>query len=143
MSADPRFMHPFIRRLWMEDLDRVLEIEQASYPFPWSRGIFADCLRVGYACFGVQLGNELVGYSVQNWGAGESHLLNLCIHPAYQGNGFGSLLLEHSIGQARSAGCQTMYLEVRPSNRDAVRLYQRRGFEVVGERLSYYQAGSD
>jgi ribosomal-protein-alanine N-acetyltransferase len=132
--------HPLIRPLGPEDLDEVLKIEESCYPFPWSRGIFADCLRVGYACFGLRLSDRLAGYSIHNWGAGESHLLNLCVSPRLQRRGYGSLLLEHSISHARALGCHVMFLEVRPSNHDASRLYLRRGFEIVGERPRYYQS---
>jgi len=124
----------------LQDLDAVVEIEKASYPFPWTRGIFEQCLRAGYACFGLQLGTALVGYSVCNWGAGESHLLNLCVHPDYQKQGYGKILLEQTIGHARSLDCHVMFLEVRPSNPDAGKLYHRRGFREVGTRPAYYEA---
>ena len=132
-------MFPLIRSLWVEDLDDVLKIELMTYPYPWTRGIFKGCLRAGYACFGLQLGNELVGYSVSNWGVGESHLLNLCIHPRLQKQGYGKMLLENSINHAVSLDCHVMFLEVRPSNTDAGNLYRRRGFEEVGLRPAYYQ----
>lgn len=135
-------MFPLVRALRSQDLETVLEIEQASYPFPWTRGIFEECLRAGYACFGLQLDKALAGYSVYNWGAGESHLLNLCIHPDWRKKGFGKILLEHSISHARSLDCQVMYLEVRPSNVNAAVLYRRRGFEEVGTRPAYYEAVS-
>lgn len=133
-------MYPLVRALRSQDLDAVIQIEQASYPFPWTRGIFEECLRAGYACFGLQLDTFLVGYSVYNWGAGESHLLNLCIHPDWQKKGYGKILLEHSISHARSLECHVMFLEVRPSNVDAAVLYRRRGFEEVGTRPAYYEA---
>ncbi|NIP19328.1 MAG: ribosomal protein S18-alanine N-acetyltransferase [Xanthomonadales bacterium] len=132
--------HAVIRPLRPDDLDRVLEIEESCYPFPWTRGIFSDCLRVGYACFGLQLGSDLAGYSVHNWAAGESHLLNLCVDGPWQRRGYGSMLLEHAINHARALDCHVMFLEVRPSNPDARALYLRRGFEAVGERPEYYQA---
>lgn len=133
-------MYPLIRPLAVENLDAVLAIENTNYPFPWTHGIFLGCLRAGYACFGLHLGDDLAGYSVSNWGAGESHLLNLCVHPNWQKQGFGKMLLDHSIGHARSLDCHVMFLEVRPSNTDAGRLYRQRGFEDVGTRPAYYQA---
>lgn len=133
-------MYPLVRSLRSQDLDAVMEIESACYAFPWTRGIFEECLRAGYASFGLQVDGFLVGYSVYNWGAGESHLLNLCIHPDWQKKGFGKILLEHSIGHARSLECHVMFLEVRPSNADAAVLYRRRGFEEVGTRPAYYEA---
>ena len=132
-------MFPLIRSLWVEDLEEVLKIETMTYPYPWTRGIFDGCLRAGYACFGLQMGNELVGYSVSNWGVGESHLLNLCIHPRWQKQGLGKMLLDNSISHAVSLDCHVMFLEVRPSNTDAGHLYRKRGFEEVGLRPAYYQ----
>jgi ribosomal-protein-alanine N-acetyltransferase len=140
MSAVSPLRHPVIRALAPEDLDRVVEIEQACYPFPWTRGIFADCLRAGYVCVGLQSGSRLAGYSVMNWAAGEAHLLNLCVHPEFQRLGYGRLLLDQALAQARARGCHAMFLEVRPSNQRAGRLYARAGFRPVGERPAYYPA---
>lgn len=122
-------------------MDRIFEIEELSYPFPWSRGLFVDCLRAGYAFFGLQIGKELAGYSIFNWAAGEAHLLNLCIHPEWQQRGYGSLLLEYAINHVASLGCESMFLEVRASNLRAASLYANRGFRIIGRRFSYYQAG--
>ena len=133
-------MYPLIRSLTPEDLEHVVRIEESCYPFPWTPGIFQGCLKAGYACFGLQLGDSLAGYTISNWGVGESHLLNVCIEPRWQKQGFGKLMLEHSIKHSRSLDCHVMFLEVRPSNTDAGKLYRRCGFEEVGMRPAYYQA---
>lgn len=140
LSAELNFHHPVIRRLVPADLDAIMAIEEAAYPFPWSRGIFAECLRVGYGCIGVQSGSELTGYAIFNTGAGESHLLNLCVDPQAHRRGLGSLLLEHAITTTRSMGCTAMILEVRPSNPGAADMYRQRGFSLVGRRRDYYRA---
>lgn len=140
MSAEPRSLHPVIRPLESGDLDAVLAIEEAAYPFPWTRGIFSECLRVGYGCLGVFQDGALAGYVIFNWGAGESHLLNLCVHPDRQNQGLGGLLLSQAIERAQGMGCEAMYLEVRPSNPEAAGLYARRGFQVVGRRPDYYRS---
>lgn len=103
-------------------------------------GIFAECLRVGYGCIGVQLGSELSGYAIYNMGAGESHLLNLCVDPQVQRRGLGRLLLEHTITTTRSLGCKALFLEVRPSNPGAAEMYRARGFSLIGRRPDYYRA---
>lgn len=133
-------MLPLVRPLRVDDLDAIAGIEASSYPYPWTREIFRECLRAGYGCYGLQFGRELVGYAIYNWGAGESHLLNLCVHPKFQRHGYGKVLLEHSIRHAQSLGCHVMFLEVRPSNVDAGQLYRQRGFEEVGTRPAYYQS---
>lgn len=133
-------MYPLIRPLFPEDLVDVIRIEKECYPYPWTAGIFRECLRVGYACFGLQLGDDFAGYSISNWAVGECHLLNLCIDSRFQKQGYGKTMLEHCIGHAVSLDCHVMFLEVRPSNVDAAQLYLKRGFEEVGSRPAYYQA---
>ncbi len=140
MSANPRPFDPEIRTLTRDDLDRIVEIERSAYPFPWSRGIFSDCLRVGYDCWGLQVRDRLIAYAIQTCAAGESHLLNLCVDPEWQRAGYGALLLEHAIWHAALNGCDSMFLEVRPSNQAAIRLYEKRGFVNAGERRNYYRA---
>jgi len=134
--------HPLVHRLGMDDVDAIYEIEQLAYPFPWSRGIFVDCFRVGYDCFGLKMGRELTGYTIFSSAAGEAHLLNLCMHPDWQHRGFGSLLLEYAINQVATLDNEAMFLEVRASNTRAATLYENRGFVVIGRRTSYYQAGN-
>jgi ribosomal-protein-alanine N-acetyltransferase len=141
LSAIPDKKHPLIRRLTLEDVDRIYQIELLAYPFPWSRGLFVECLRAGYSFFGLQLGKDLAGYTIISWAAGEAHLLNLCIHPDWQRRGYGSLLLEYAINHVARHGNEAMYLEVRTSNTRAAQLYRNRGFKVIGSRRSYYQAG--
>lgn len=141
MTIKPDRKHPLIRRLTMEDVDRIYEIEELAYPFPWTRGLFVDCLNAGYALFGLQIGKDLVGYTILNWAVGEAHLLNLCIHPDWQYRGYGSLLLEYAINHVARHDNESIYLEVRTSNTRAAKLYKNRGFRVIGSRRSYYQAG--
>ncbi len=125
----------------MQDVDLIYEIEQLAYPFPWSRGSFVDCLHAGYICFGLQMGKDLAGYTIFSSAADEAHLLNLCVHPDWQHRGYGSLLLEYSINHAVKLKNEAMFLEVRVSNPRAAALYENRGFRVIGQRSSYYQAG--
>ncbi len=73
-------------------------------------------------------------------GAGEAHILNLCIEAAYRCRGVGKRLLSYLIERATAAGMSEAFLEVRPSNTNAIRLYLSLGFEQVGSRRGYYQA---
>lgn len=135
--------HPLIRRLTIADVDRMIEIERAAYPFPWSRGNFVDCLSSAYACFGLQLGKELAGYCIFSWAANEAHLLNLCVSPKWQGKAYGSLMLERTINYLTIKGNQSMFLEVRASNPRAIALYKNCGFFIIGHRRGYYRADGD
>ena len=120
------------------DLDEVHAIEKASYPFPWSRQIFGDCLRMDYCCRVVDFEADVAGYAILSTGAGESHLLNLCIGGAFRGRGLGRLLLEGMLVEARLREARRMFLEVRPSNRPAMALYLDSGFRNIGRRPDYY-----
>lgn len=122
------------------DVPDVVTIERAAYQFPWSEGIFRDCLRVGYVCRVITVGKPVIGYGVMSVGAGEAHILNLCVAAAYRCRGLGRRLLEYLLDRGAAAGMAEAFLEVRPSNAAAIRLYLSLGFEQVGTRRGYYQA---
>jgi ribosomal-protein-alanine N-acetyltransferase len=122
------------------DLPAVAALERASYPFPWSEGIFRDCLRVGYLCRVAEVDGAIAGYGVVAMGAGEAHLLNLCVREDLRGRGIGRNMLRLLVERARQAGMEAVFLEVRPSNPKAIALYASEGFVQVGLRKGYYQA---
>jgi ribosomal-protein-alanine N-acetyltransferase len=126
------------RALRIEDLDRVCEIEQRIYPFPWSRGNFADSLIARYHCTAMECDSTLVGYAILTAAAGEAHLLNLSIDAPWQGHGHGRALLLNQIDLARRQGARLLLLEVRPSNTVARALYRDIGFEQITVRRGYY-----
>lgn len=127
-----------IRAMVRDDLDLVSEIESESYPFPWTRGIFQDCIRVGYRCHVLDVEYEVAGYGIVSHALDEAHLLNLCIHPEQRRNGLARLLLDHVVREARVASANRLFLEVRPSNEAALALYTEIGFRVIGRRPGYY-----
>jgi ribosomal-protein-alanine N-acetyltransferase len=129
-----------IRPMLPDDVPAVAALERDSYPYPWSEGIFRDCLRVGYLCRTVMLGDELVGYGILSCGAGEAHVLNICVRETLRFRGIGRQLLEYLLNAAVEAGAAEAFLEVRPSNLSAIRLYQSMGFQQIGLRRGYYQA---
>ena len=140
MSAEPRYLPPLIREMRQTDLATVAGIERGAYEFPWSPGIFRDCLLAGYTSLVLEQGAAVIGYGIMSVAAGEAHLLNLALAPSARGQGHGRRLLEHLLDLARGAGVEGVYLEVRPSNRDALALYHGAGFEVIGRRRAYYRA---
>jgi len=129
-----------IRPMSENDVSEVIAVERASYQFPWSEGIFRDCLRVGYVCRVVTVNDIIIGYGVMSVGAGEAHILNLCIGEPHRCRGVGRRLLSYLVERGAAAGMSEAFLEVRPSNTSAIRLYQSAGFEQVGMRRGYYQA---
>jgi [ribosomal protein S18]-alanine N-acetyltransferase len=129
-----------IRPMHELDIPMVVAVEKAAYQFPWSEGIFRDCLRVGYVCRVIDVAGDLAGYGIMSVGAGEAHILNVCVRSEYRCRGFARKTLLYLLDRARAAGVQEAYLEVRPSNVAAARLYHSLGFEQVGIRRGYYQA---
>lgn len=129
-----------IRDMHEADVAEVVRIERASYTFPWTEGIFRDCLRVKYICRVIEVGATVVGYGIMSVGAGEAHLLNVCVSGAYRCRGIGRRLLQHLLRLAARAGALEAFLEARPSNLPAIRLYESLGFTQIGVRRGYYQA---
>lgn len=138
MNAVIRVSPDRIRAMSPEDLDAVMEIETAIYDYPWTRGIFLDCMRVGYQCHVYQQQDEIKAYSVLSIGAAEAHVLTLCVRPNSQNQGLGRIMMEHMIDLASQGGAEAILLEVRPSNSHAIHLYQQLGFNEVGSRPDYY-----
>lgn len=117
-------------------------MERRNYEFSWTDGIFRDCLKAGYCCQRVLLGNELIGYGIMQVAADEAHILNLCIDGPCQRQGFGRLLLEHLVSMANQRSAHIVFLEVRPSNPRAIKLYELAGFNEIGVRKGYYDSAS-
>jgi ribosomal-protein-alanine N-acetyltransferase len=127
-----------VRRMQLTDLPDVLRNERRGYTHPWTEGIFRDCLRNGQECWLLMCSDQNVGHGILSVAAGESHLLNVCVHPDFQGHGFGRILVEHLLERARTGEASTIFLEVRPSNVAACELYDKLGFNEVGIRENYY-----
>ncbi|HRN62374.1 MAG TPA: ribosomal protein S18-alanine N-acetyltransferase [Luteimonas sp.] len=123
-----------------DDLDEVMRIELRAYPFPWTVGIFRDCLRAGYPAWVLHEDGSLIGYGVLSIAADEAHVLNVCVDPSAQGHGHGRRLLRALVRVARGQGAQRVFLEVRPSNPNAIALYHDEGFNEIGRRPRYYPA---
>lgn len=127
-----------IRPMQRADADAVFEIEQASYPYPWTKGIFFDCLRIGYCCRVAEFDDRIAGYAILSAQAGEAHLLNLCVASDHRRGGLGQLLLDGVLVDACLLQAGRLFLEVRPSNKPAIKLYRKNDFRVIGRRPEYY-----
>jgi ribosomal-protein-alanine N-acetyltransferase len=130
---------PTLLPMAVQLLDAVVGIEVRAYPFPWSRANFVDSIAAGHLthCL-VAPDGELLGYQVAMAGFEEWHLLNVTISPDHQGRGLATQLLHRLIDHARSTGAEWLWLEVRPSNVRARRLYAHLGFAEIGVRRGYY-----
>lgn len=123
-----------------EDLEIVLDTEKRAYEYPWSETIFKDCLHVGYCCWVLEHDGIIVAHGVMSIAVGESHILNICVHPDYQGQGLGRKLLNHLLDLALEHDVNMTFLEVRPTNFSAIKLYLDMGFDEIGMRRNYYPA---
>jgi [ribosomal protein S18]-alanine N-acetyltransferase len=140
VSAAVERWPPRIRRMTERDLEAVLSIERRAYEYPWSDGIFIDCLRIPYVCELLEEGESILGYAIMSLGGDEAHLLNLCLDDTARRRGLGTRMLNHLMARAMGEGVRVLYLEVRPSNTAALQLYRRAGFVRIGVRKDYYRA---
>ena len=129
-----------LRPMRESDLAEVHALEIRAYEFPWTLGIFRDCLRADYPAWVLQVDGRLAGYCLMSIAAGEAHVLNVCTAPELQGRGLGRQLVHALLRIARARRVDRVFLEVRPSNVAAIRLYDAEGFNEIGRRPRYYPA---
>jgi len=128
-----------IRRLALDDLDDVEAIEKRAYGTPWSRSMFASELaKPASICLGAFEGDRLVGYVINSRYVDAWHVMNVAVSPSHQRRGIATQLLEHLFELTRDDERRGYTLEVRMSNADAIRLYEKLGFERRGIRRGYY-----
>ena len=120
------------------DINIVSRMEKQCYDYPWSRWLFRGAVRSGMSCWIVEADNKTVGYGIAQFKNNWAHLLNICIAPDYRGIGLGSKLTRHLLAEAMKLHKKLAWLEVRPDNRDAIRLYQSLGFRKARMRKNYY-----
>lgn len=128
------------RTMVHDDLSMVSDIERRAYDFPWSHGVFRDCLLAGYNCIVLERDEQVAGYAILSIAAGEAHVLNLCVDPDYRRLGYGDRLLDEILRRALAAGVKEVFLEVRLTNVHALSLYRKKGFRQIANRRAYYQA---
>lgn len=141
MSAILKNQYQF-RLMRTDDIDTIMTIEPQIYPYPWTRGNFKDSLDSGYSAWVLMHNDVLIGYALMMLVLDEAHLLNLSIAKAYQQQGLGRYLLAHMVEIAKSSRMANMFLEVRPSNRSAIALYENMGFNEMAIRRGYYPAAN-
>lgn len=143
MSAVLKDAGAFVRPMTDKDFVSVMAVENASYEFPWTENIFRDCFKVGYYCCVIEKDGVIIGHGVMSAAVGECHLLNICVHPDYQRQGYGEMLVDHLLNLGYHAKARLAYLEVRVSNKAARSLYLKRGFREIGIRKNYYPADGE
>jgi ribosomal-protein-alanine N-acetyltransferase len=138
-TADRHNAHSVtIRPLGYSDLPQVISIERRAFPTPWSLAMFVlELSKPSGVCLAAVEEQRLVGYLICSRYADVWHLMNIAVDPPVRRRGIGTALLEEMIARAGEDASYT--LEVRPSNSQAIALYERFGFRTAGTRRRYYQ----
>ena len=128
-----------LRRLELKDLGSIERIEQRSYPTPWSRSMFAgELAKPSSICLGAFDAENLVGYLIISRYVDAWHVMNVAVDPDFQRRGIASRLLERLFELTVDDDGRGYTLEVRVSNKEAIKLYEKLGFERHGIRRGYY-----
>jgi len=129
----------YLRPMQANDLTQLMIGEVAAYSHPWTQKNFEDCLyNKAYSCWVFEQNDQLMGHVVLSIVLKEAHLLNICLYPEYQNQGWGRKLLAESEAIAIAGGAKTCFLEVRPSNKPGLHLYRSESFNEIGLRKKYY-----
>jgi [ribosomal protein S18]-alanine N-acetyltransferase len=127
-----------IRRLSYADLPQVIAIERRAFTTPWSLAMFVlELSKASGICLAATRGERLVGYLICSRYDTVWHVMNVAVDDRLRRQGIARSLLEHLFGVADGPGEQYT-LEVRPSNSEAIRLYESYGFRDAGRRRGYY-----
>ncbi len=128
-----------IRRLTYADLPQVIAIERRAFSSPWSLAMFVlELSKPSGVCLAARRGGTLVGYLICSRYEDAWHIMNIAIEPALLRRGIATALLTDLL-ERRLDDDARITLEVRPSNRGAITLYERFGFLPAGTRRRYYQ----
>ena len=119
-----------LRGMTCDDLDRVMEIEYASFPSPWPREDMEYEIAQNHAAryYVLEEDGRVQAYAGVWFLIGEGHVTSVAVHPEARGRGFGERIVEHMMRQALELGIQFLSLEVRESNLAAQKLYKKLGF---------------
>lgn len=129
-----------VRAMQVKDADKVSRLEQQIFSQPWSRQGFVDSIELGNTVFLVaEEQAEILGYIGMYLSVDEAEITNVAVAPAKRRRGIGEMLLKAAKEEAGLRSIETIVLEVRVSNGDAVRLYERNGFQVCGRRKEFYE----
>ena len=128
-----------LRRLVLDDLEEIDEIERRAYPTPWSRSMFAgELAKPASICLGAFVEGKLAGYMIISRYVDAWHVMNLAVDPDFRRRGIAALLLERLFETTDDGTRRGYTLEVRVSNDGAIKLYERAGFKPRGIRRGYY-----
>ena len=134
-------MNLTIRKMTVEDVQAVVDLDQKSFSLSWPERSFRFELTDNPAsrCWVADVDGSLVGMIVVWLIVDEAHVATLATHPAYRRQGIGRRLLAHALLHMIPDGARRSFLEVRESNLAAQEMYRKFGYEVTGRRRRYYR----
>ena len=134
-----------VRRMRMADLDRILEIERASFgDEAYDRNLFAEFFhKCGELFLVAESGQTIRGYMVTCTRAEHAELVSVAVDPAARGRGAASALMESTLRRLRRRGMARIGLVVKATNNKARAFYERYGFVKVRKAPRYYEDGED
>lgn len=134
-------MNLIIRKMTLEDVPGVVELDQKSFSLPWPERSFRFELSANPAsrCWVAEFDGKMVGMIVVWLIIDEAHVATLATHPDFRRRGIGTKLLSHALLNMIEEGAQSSFLEVRESNFSAQEMYRKFGYEPSGRRPRYYK----
>lgn len=133
-----------IRRATTEDLPFLERVEEECFNDPWNINMLKDEVEANNTTYSLFLLNgEPIGYYSYLHIFDEAHIMNVAVLPQYQGMGYGSKMMDFLLEESLQDGLPNVTLEVRRGNERAIRLYEKKGFLLIGARPRYYMDGED
>ena len=137
-----------VRRMRVADITAVQAIEHNSFADPWSRETLEEALELfPVTNFVAESGGHVTGFiicGVENTGEEiYGHICSLAVSQKHRGSGIGSALVQRAEYQVMLTGATAMQLEVRISNTQAQKFYQKLGYEPVFQFAGYYANTED
>jgi ribosomal-protein-alanine N-acetyltransferase len=130
-----------LRRATAEDIEEIYKIEESCFPTPWAKNdLLKDLKENPLATYMIaETVGEIIGYAALWTVLDEGHVLNVAMRQDMRAQGIATMLLSSLLEAGRKKGSRNFTLEVRPSNKSAIALYEKFGFKRVGTRKNYYE----
>jgi ribosomal-protein-alanine N-acetyltransferase len=130
-----------IRKMTLEDVPAVIDLDQKSFSLPWPERTFRFELTDNPVsrCWVAELDGKIVGMIVVWLIVEEAHVATIATHPSYRRKGIAQRLLSHALRKLSEQGARSSFLEVRESNLAAQEMYRKFGYEETGRRPRYYK----
>ena len=127
-----------LRRMRAADLDAVIRLDRRCYRYPWPAWVMRRLFQSHASFWVLTQGRRIVGFGILGMRGDKAHVMSLCVAPERRRQGLGKRLMIRLLAEAMAQGAKRAWLEVRPDNHGAIRLYEDLGFRKTGTRKSYY-----